>query len=140
MDIGELLQAVRLRAGLKQEAVATDIGVSRATIVAYENGRTSPSVKDLAAILKVCGTTVTEFFGGGAPPPDDQETYYKFVFLMNEPSEFKTGLKAVVKYCFEGAVNQGNARLAATAQRARPPGKKGRKRRDGRTRYRVVRR
>ena len=51
----ELLERVRLAAGLSQEDLATRAGTSRSTLSAYESGRVVPSVETLARVVRGAG-------------------------------------------------------------------------------------
>lgn len=75
MGIAENMQATRLAAGLTQERLATEVGVSRQTVAKWESGETSPDLEHAAAVADVLGTTLDGLvsFDGkglvvGAPP------------------------------------------------------------------------
>jgi transcriptional regulator with XRE-family HTH domain len=55
MEPGELLERVRLGAGLTQDQLASRAGTSRPTLSAYEHGRKSPTVSTFARILSTVG-------------------------------------------------------------------------------------
>lgn len=52
----------REKAGLSQEALAREVGVTRQTIVNMERGRNEPKVLTAIAIAAVLGITVSELF------------------------------------------------------------------------------
>ena len=52
---GELLEQVRVSAGLTQEELARRAGTSRTTLSAYEHGRKSPTAATLARLLSRAG-------------------------------------------------------------------------------------
>jgi len=52
----------RLRAGLTQEELAREVGVTRQTIIAIEKGNYPPSVLLAMRIARRLGTTVEELF------------------------------------------------------------------------------
>lgn len=54
----------RRRVGLSQPALATRVGVTRATIARIEGGSTSPSVSVALAISRELGESVEALFGG----------------------------------------------------------------------------
>jgi DNA-binding XRE family transcriptional regulator len=55
MEPGELLEQVRLGAGLTQDQLASRAGTSRPTLSAYEHGRKSPTVATFARLLSEAG-------------------------------------------------------------------------------------
>ena len=55
MEPGELLERVRVSAGLTQEELARRAGTSRPTLSAYEHGRKSPTVATFARLLSEAG-------------------------------------------------------------------------------------
>jgi transcriptional regulator with XRE-family HTH domain len=59
MEPGELLEQVRLGAGLTQDQLAGRAGTSRPTLSAYEHGRKSPTVATFAKLLSGAGWELT---------------------------------------------------------------------------------
>lgn len=55
MDSQQLLRDARAEAGLSQSALARAAGTSRSTVVAYETGAMSPTVRQLTRLLRACG-------------------------------------------------------------------------------------
>ena len=55
MEPGELLEQVRVGAGLTQEELARRAGTSRTTLSAYERGRKSPTAATFARLLSGAG-------------------------------------------------------------------------------------
>lgn len=55
MEPGELLERVRVSAGLTQEELARRAGTSRTTLSAYEHGRKSPTAATLVRLLAGAG-------------------------------------------------------------------------------------
>jgi len=55
MEPAELLEQVRVSAGLTQEELARRAGTSRPTLSAYEHGRKSPTVATFARLLSGAG-------------------------------------------------------------------------------------
>jgi transcriptional regulator with XRE-family HTH domain len=55
MKPGELLEQVRVSAGLSQEELARRAGTSRTTLSAYEHGRKSPTAATFARLLSGAG-------------------------------------------------------------------------------------
>jgi len=64
MTFAEKLKAARLQAGISQERLSVLLGVTKRTIINYENGRTLPPVILLPKIAKLfsvpVGTLITE--------------------------------------------------------------------------------
>ena len=56
------IREYRLRSGMKQEELASLVGVRRETIVHLENGRYNPSLKLAMDIAGVFGVTVEDVF------------------------------------------------------------------------------
>jgi transcriptional regulator with XRE-family HTH domain len=55
LDASELIERVRVSAGLTQEELARRAGTSRPTLSAYEHGRKSPTVATFARLLSRAG-------------------------------------------------------------------------------------
>lgn len=55
MDVRELLRRARAEAGLDQRGLARVAGTARTTVVAYESGAQSPTVRQLDRLLAACG-------------------------------------------------------------------------------------
>lgn len=62
MTIKTKIKQYRAMRNMKQEDLASLIGVRRETIVHLENGKYNPSLKLAFDIAKVFGTTVEEIF------------------------------------------------------------------------------
>lgn len=62
MNIGELIRNIRLNKGLTQEVLAEKAGLSRNTIVNFENKKRVPRVDDLGKIAKALDVEVSIFF------------------------------------------------------------------------------
>jgi len=64
MSFAEKLKAARLQAGISQERLSALLGVTKRTIINYENGQTLPPVNLLPKIAKLfdvpVGTLITE--------------------------------------------------------------------------------
>ncbi len=58
MNGGHLIREARLSAGLSQDALASRLKTSQATIFRWESGERSPSVKSLVAAVRACGYDV----------------------------------------------------------------------------------
>ena len=52
MTFAEKLKAIRMRAGLSQERISAEFGVTKRTIINYENGQTLPPLDMLPKIAK----------------------------------------------------------------------------------------
>ncbi len=55
MDVRQVLRAARAEAGLDQRQLALAAGTARTTVVAYETGAQSPTVRQLERLLAACG-------------------------------------------------------------------------------------
>ena len=55
MDVRAVLQQARAEAGLDQRRLALAAGTARTTVVAYESGARSPTVRQLTRLLAACG-------------------------------------------------------------------------------------
>lgn len=55
MDAGAVLKRARAEAGLNQRRLASAAGTARTTVVAYESGARSPTVRQLTRLLAACG-------------------------------------------------------------------------------------
>lgn len=58
MTLGERIRAHRKRAGLSQEQLAEQIGVSRQAVTKWESGKSTPGTGHLFRLAEVFGTTV----------------------------------------------------------------------------------
>ena len=58
MDPPQLLREARRQARLSQRELARAAGTSRSTVVAYETGSMSPTVRQLARLVRACGLQV----------------------------------------------------------------------------------
>lgn len=63
---GERLRAARLRAGLTQEQVALELGLSKAAVSRWEVGGTQPGVEALAMLRGLFGVSLDELICGDA--------------------------------------------------------------------------
>lgn len=57
---GEALRAVRLEAGLSQEALADRAGLDRTYVSGTERGRKNPTLKSIARLSDALGVSMTE--------------------------------------------------------------------------------
>lgn len=56
------VKELRGEAGLRQEDLARQVGVSRQTIISVENGRYNPSLELAWKLSRKLGTTIEELF------------------------------------------------------------------------------
>ena len=61
------IRELRKAAGLRQEDLARELGVTRQTINAIEKGEYNPTIKLCRAICKALGKTLDELFWEDAP-------------------------------------------------------------------------
>ena len=62
MDLGSKIKKLRLRAGLTQEMVAEQLGVSFQTISKWENDVCAPDISMLPKLSVYFGVTIDELF------------------------------------------------------------------------------
>ncbi|WP_368234757.1 helix-turn-helix transcriptional regulator [Anaerotruncus rubiinfantis] len=62
-EIGAIIQAARLRAGLTQNQVAKSINRPQQTIAAWETGRSQPDANTLFQLFSIFGQSVDDAFG-----------------------------------------------------------------------------
>lgn len=58
MTFAEKLKAIRMQAGISQEKLSAELGVTKRTIINYENGQTLPPIDVLPKIAKFFGVTI----------------------------------------------------------------------------------
>jgi len=68
MDVGDQIRKLRRNRGLKQRELADIIGVSRSTIVLYEQSKRNPTLEYLSRIADYFGVPV-DYFVSAVPPP-----------------------------------------------------------------------
>ena len=84
MTFAEKLKAARLQAGISQERLSTHLGVTKRTIINYENGQTLPPINLLPKIAKFFNVPI------GALITEEEE----FVALANEHGGSKSAREA----------------------------------------------
>lgn len=74
MTINERILALRRAAGLSQEALAEQVGVSRQAIGKWESGASLPGLDNLQELARALGVSCDELLTGKSPerkiPPD----------------------------------------------------------------------
>ncbi|MDX2062765.1 MAG: helix-turn-helix domain-containing protein [Bacteroidia bacterium] len=61
-ELGKRLRFVRLSRGLSQEAVANDLGLTKATVSAIERGKTEPRIATIEKYTDYYGMSIPELF------------------------------------------------------------------------------
>lgn len=61
-ELGKRLRFVRLLRGLSQEAVANDLGLTKATVSAIERGKTEPRIVTIEKYTDYYGMSIPELF------------------------------------------------------------------------------
>lgn len=84
-DLGSRLQRLRKARGLSQRRLATQAGVSNATVSLIEHGRTDPSMGLLRKILDALGVSFAEFFASHAAAEE------KYFYRQAELSVISSG-------------------------------------------------
>lgn len=64
MEVSQKLRAIRKDLGMTQEALAGKLGVTRASLGAYEEGRAAPSYQFLAQMADLAGISIDELIRG----------------------------------------------------------------------------
>lgn len=76
MTLGEKIRSLRKAAGLSQEALAEQLGVSRQAVSKWENDNGMPETEKLITMAKLFGTSLDALIGeeknGEIPPPEPQ--------------------------------------------------------------------
>ncbi|MDR0288225.1 MAG: helix-turn-helix domain-containing protein [Clostridiales bacterium] len=67
MTFSEKFKAARMQAGISQEKLSAELGISKRTIINYENGQTFPSSDKLPLIAKYFGIRIENLIS------DDEE-------------------------------------------------------------------
>lgn len=70
MSLGERIKALRRRAGLSQEQVAEQVGVSRQAVAKWEAGQSAPSTENLRKLVQVLQVGLEERPGSPPQPAD----------------------------------------------------------------------
>lgn len=73
MNFSENLSRLRKEKGIKQEALANDMKVSRQTVSKWENGTAMPDLKKLTALAKYFDITMDELLGFTSPSGEKNE-------------------------------------------------------------------
>lgn len=56
------LKAARINAQMKQIDAAKQIGVSRAALISWENGKTSPKIENVIKLCQLYGVSTEDIF------------------------------------------------------------------------------
>lgn len=75
MDFSKKLKAIRKDLGLTQEALAEKMGVTRASIGSYEEGRATPHYTFLVEFADLAGIAIDEILRGQTPKIKPGKTY-----------------------------------------------------------------
>ena len=67
MELGQIIQEKRKKAGLTQKELAKKIGVATITIQQYERGLREPKLETVARIAEALNVSVSEFIPYGHP-------------------------------------------------------------------------
>lgn len=62
-EFGQRLKAARKAAGMTQQEIARQLGLTQKTISGYENGRLDPSLQKLMQLCKVLNVSPNELLG-----------------------------------------------------------------------------
>ena len=73
MTLSEKLQSLRKDAGLSQEALAEQLGVTRQAVSKWETGEGKPDIDNLLPLARLLRTTVDYLLDDGADAPHAEE-------------------------------------------------------------------
>ncbi len=78
--IGDRLKLLRKKSGKNQDAVATDLGISRARYSHYENNHVEPDIELIKKLAEYYNVT-TDYLLGKSDNPDltEQESFEAFI-------------------------------------------------------------
>lgn len=76
MTLGESIYYYRKRAGLSQEELAHQVGVSRQAVSRWELGETSPEAGKLLPLAEALGITTDQLLRGAEPVENPPETVF----------------------------------------------------------------
>ena len=88
--VGQRVQAIRVRRGLTQEALAEQVGRSAETISSLERGKSFPNYQTLGNLSEALNVPVRDFFDFRSKPDSPSA---KRVRLEDDVNEALTGLK-----------------------------------------------
>lgn len=69
VEIGAVMQAIRIKKGYKQGEVAKLLGRANSTLAMWETGRSQPDINTLIELFRLYGESLDEVFG--LRPPSD---------------------------------------------------------------------
>lgn len=96
MPIKENLRDLRRLAGLTQEQVAQQVGLTRQAISSYESGRTQPDLDTLAALAKVYGAEITDVLYGTGQRQKALRFWRRAPFLLAAAVLVLVGLRSAL--------------------------------------------
>jgi len=76
-SLGSRIRAARKQHNLTQERLATLLGISKRTIVYYENDKNSPTIKIIEAIANICKKSPEYFLTGKESADEDPREFPK---------------------------------------------------------------
>jgi transcriptional regulator with XRE-family HTH domain len=98
--IGQKIVALRTKKKMRQQDVASELGVSRDHISEIERGETSPTVEEFINLLKLLDSSPKEFFETKVPniyeDPDDQELHEKLQDILDSNTPYASGIEVNV--------------------------------------------
>lgn len=97
---GEVLKKYRKSAGCTQQQLAEMLGVSRNTVILWENNTVRPDVETIQSIAEITGVPLYELFGLPSMEPDRSEKKIVFLYRQLSPENQKMAqgiLKSMVR-------------------------------------------
>lgn len=67
----ERIRALRIRAGLSQQQLGNQLGVSAVAVGKWERGQTQPDIRSLTRMADIFGTTIDDLCDRAAAAPGD---------------------------------------------------------------------
>lgn len=70
----ERIRALRLRAGISQQQLGRELGVSAVAVGKWERGQTQPDIHSLTRMADIFGTTIDDLCDHSVPAPSSDST------------------------------------------------------------------
>ena len=106
MSIGERIREVRVRCGLTQEGLASQMGIAKTTLTGYEKGYRDPKSDMLMKIAMICGTSVDYLVGHENTQKKDAAAEFARKFEALD-AHGKRIVQAVLEIEYERCVEEG---------------------------------
>ena len=84
MPIADVIRAARLRANLRQAAVARHCKVAPSAVSQWESGTTQPSLDNRVSVAGLLGIPITELLPEGPPAPRTEPLQPQEIILVEK--------------------------------------------------------